>query len=68
MYKFEKDNYIGKQVRLYPNATYRKSAIIENVDDLGFTFRIIEANSQSRYKKGDVLFINHSNNLIMIFE
>lgn len=68
MYKFEKDNYVGKQVVLYPNDTYRKVAVIENVDDLGFTFKIVEADPRSGYRVGDILFINHSKSLSMIFE
>lgn len=32
--KYNKENYIGKEIQLYPGDTYKKCGFIENVDDL----------------------------------
>lgn len=60
--KYNKESYIGKEIQLYPGDTYKKYGIIENVDDLGWTIRITDAqdNYSSSYKTGDMVFISHS--------
>ncbi len=35
--KYNKDEYIGKEIQLYPGNTYKKWGIIKDVDDLGWT-------------------------------
>lgn len=35
--KYNKEDYNGRKIWLFPNDTYSKKGIIKNVDDLGFT-------------------------------
>lgn len=60
--KYNKEIYIGKEIQLYPGDSYKKCGIIENVDDLGWTIRITDAqdNYSSSYKIGDRVFVSHS--------
>ena len=44
--EYNKENYKGRRIRLYPNGTYMKKGIITNVDDLGFTVLITEADER----------------------
>lgn len=60
-----KNPMIGKKVRLYPSDTYRKIALIDNIDHLGFTFKILQS-EDSRFKVGSVYF--YSNAKPIIFE
>ena len=41
--EYNKENYIGRAIWLFPNDTYSKKGVIKNVDDLGFTILITEA-------------------------
>ena len=41
--EYNKENYEGRKIWLFPNDTYMKKGIIKNVDDLGFTILITEA-------------------------
>lgn len=69
--KYNKENYVGKEIQLYPSDTYKKWGIIENVDDLGWT--IIITNTQENYKYNnpyktcDRIFISHSKSFSFIF-
>lgn len=65
--EYNKDNYIGKKIWLFPNDTYSKKGVIKNVDDLGFTILITEAEERSRYAVGRTYFFSHSNNLTFLF-
>lgn len=60
--KYNKDEYIGKEVWLYPGDTYKKWGVIEGVDDLGWTIKItdMEEDYSYKYKIGDRIFISHS--------
>lgn len=60
--KYNKDEYIGKEVQLYPGDTYKKWGVIEGVDDLGWTIKITdtEEDYSYKYKIGDRIFISHS--------
>jgi hypothetical protein len=60
--KYNKDEYIGKEIQLYPGNTYKKWGIIKDVDDLGWTIKITdtEEDYNSQYKIGDTIFISHS--------
>ena len=59
--KYDKQNYIGKNIQLYPGDTVKKYGKILNVDDLGWTIEIINVNScNNTYTTGDVIFISHS--------
>ena len=45
---YDKTKYVGKKVRLYPGDTYYKYAIIEDVDALGWTFKITKSSERNR--------------------
>lgn len=65
--EYNKDNYKGRRIRLYPNDTYAQKGIITNVDDLGFTVLITEADEKSYYKVGCTYFINHASTFKFLF-
>lgn len=44
-----------------------KKGIIKNVDDLGFTILITEADKMSGYRVGGTYFYNHGKNLTFLF-
>ena len=69
MLMYDKLKFIGKRVRLYPGDTYSKYAIIENVDDLGWTFKITKSspNNGENWKVGQSYFISHSRAVIFEF-
>ena len=58
--KYNKENYVGKSIQLYPMGTYYKVGVIVDLDDLGWTINITNANERSCYKVNDVIFISHS--------
>jgi hypothetical protein len=67
--KYDKTKYVGKQVRLYPGDTYSKHAIITDVDDLGWTFKITKSSDRNgdNWKVGQSYFISHSHTVIFEF-
>lgn len=64
--KYDKSQYVGKEIRLYPGDTYSKWGIIENVDDLGWTIRITKSYAQN-WAEGKIVFISHSKEFIFNF-
>lgn len=60
---YDKQNYIGKNIQLYPGDTFKRYGKILNVDDLGWTIEITDTNSRI-YAIGDVIFISHSKSFI----
>lgn len=65
--EYNKENYEGRRIWLFPNDTYMKKGIIKDVDDLGFTILITEANERSSYVAGRAYFFNHATNLTFLF-
>ncbi len=65
--EYNKENYKGRRIRLFPNDTYMKKGIIKNVDDLGFTILITETDEMSGYRVGSTYFFNHATNLKFYF-
>ena len=65
--EYNKENYIGRKIWLFPNDTYSKKGVIKNVDDLGFTILITEALERSSYVAGRTYFLCHSNDLTFLF-
>ena len=65
--EYDKENYEGRRIWLFPNDTYSKKGVIKNVDDLGFTIFITEAEERSNYAVGKTYFFSHSNNLTFLF-
>lgn len=64
--KYNAENYVSKNIRLYPGDTDAKYGIIQNVDDLGWTIKITESKSK-HFVVGQEYFISHSKNLIFEF-
>ncbi len=61
--KYNKDEYIGKEVQLFIlGILIKKWGVIEGVDDLGWTIKItdMEEDYSYKYKIGDRIFISHS--------
>jgi hypothetical protein len=54
---------IGKEIRLYPSDTYKKIALINDINDLGFTFEILES-EDPKFKVGRIYFYNHAKPII----
>jgi len=65
--EYNKENYKGRRIILFPGDTYMKKGIIKDVDDLGFTVLITEANERSSYVAGRTYFLNHATNLTFLF-
>ena len=65
--EYNKENYIGRAIWLFPNDTYSKKGVIKNVDYLGFTILITEADENSCYAVGRTYFFNHANELKFFF-
>ena len=67
--KYDKSKYIGKRVRLYPGDTYYKYATIEDVDDLGWTFKITKSSERNgdNWKVGQSYFVNHAKSVVFEF-
>ena len=64
---YDKQNYIGKNIQLYPGTTVSKYGKILNVDDLGWTIEITDVNSCNDMYPitiGDVIFISHSKSFV----
>ena len=64
--KYNSENYVGKNIRLYPSDTDAKYGIIQNVDDLGWTIKITDSKSRN-YVVGKEYFISHSKSFIFEF-
>lgn len=58
--EYNKENYKGRRIRLFPSDTYMQKGIITNVDDLGFTVLITESDERSDYRVGRAYFLNHA--------
>jgi hypothetical protein len=67
--EYDKSKYIGKAVRLDPGDTYYKYAVITDLDDLGWTFKITKSSPSNgeNWKVGQSYFINHSRSVIFEF-
>jgi len=59
-------DFIGKEVRLYPNDTYGKNAKLLSFDEKsGYCFEITWANQRADEKEGDIVF--YSNSKVVVF-
>lgn len=65
---YSKNDYIGKVIQLYPGDYVSKWGEILNVDDLGWTIRIVKVSKENDpYNFNDVIFISHSQNFTFKF-
>ena len=59
-----KEKFVGKEVILFPNDTFKKRAIIVDVNEIGWTFKITWAqndwNGKPCEKVGSIHFYNHT--------
>ena len=56
--EYNKEKYVnGKKIRIYPNDTYKKDGYILDVDDLGFTYEVTDA---ERERDKGIYFVSHS--------
>jgi hypothetical protein len=60
MKKYTFDNLIGQEINLYPKDTYKKRAILMEVNQYGYLFEITFAEKNSGYNIGEIIFINHA--------
>lgn len=61
------ENLVGKEVNLFPNDTYQKKAILLEINDKGFLFKITTCDKDSGYKPSDIVFFNNSCKVQMKF-
>lgn len=54
------EELIGKEVRLFPGDTYYKYAILLEVSDKGYLFKITECQKGCNYAPSDIVFFSHS--------
>ena len=57
-------DFIGKEICLYPKDSYKKNAILLGVDEFGCTFQITTCEDGSGYVPDEIIFKNHSTNII----
>lgn len=70
MFQYEKSNYVGRKIQLYPGDSVSKLGVIEDVDDFGFTIKITDvskANFSHGWCKSETYFINHSSKITFKF-
>ena len=57
------EDFVGKEVQIYPGDGVSKWGIIEEISDKGFLFRITKVSRISNSEEievGEILFISHS--------
>lgn len=65
---YNKENYVGKEIQLYPGDYVSKWGTIVEVDDLGWTIKITKVSRMGDpYNVGDTIFISHSKNFTFKF-
>lgn len=70
--KYDATKYIGKSIQLYPGDTVSKYGKIVDLDDLGWTIKIMRVGNSRGYRdysfeEGETYFISHSKNLTFRF-
>ena len=55
--------FVGKEVHLYPQDSYKKRAILCEINKYGLLFKITYSEKGANYKVDDLVFINHSNKI-----
>jgi hypothetical protein len=67
--QYNKADYEGRNIQLYPGDTFYKYGTITKVDDLGWTVKITKSapNSNNHWKVGKSYFISHSTNFVFEF-
>ena len=60
--KFMNDEFLGKEVQIYPGDTYKKRGIVRDINPAGVVFEIT-ATEASNYTVGKLHFISWAANL-----
>jgi hypothetical protein len=55
-----KNFYIGKEIQLYPQDTYKKFGVVTLMDEAGFVVKITKAHEKSGYEVNKEYFFSHS--------
>lgn len=61
--KYMDDEFLGKEVQIYPGDTYSKKGIVRDINNAGVVFEITEADKHTQYTVGKLHFISWSANL-----
>ena len=56
------DEYIGKEIELYPGDSYKKWGILLDYSPVGILVKITRSVSHSEYLEGDIAFFAYSAN------
>ena len=59
--------FIGKEVHLYPHDSYKKRAILCEVNKYGMLFKITYAEKGADYQIDDLIFLNHAKVIVLSF-
>ena len=57
------ESFVGQEVQLFPGDTYDKYAKLLEINKYGYIFEITRC-AGYEYKVGDIVFFNHSCNVI----
>ena len=57
---YDQKSYVGKNILLFPIATFKSWGTITKVDDLGFTVKITKAHERATFQANTTAFIAHS--------
>lgn len=61
---FNKDEYLNRKCVIFPGDYYRKEGYIRNIDDLGYTYEVVECINPEYI---GVFFRNHTSNFEVQF-
>lgn len=61
--KYMKDEFLGKEVQIYPGDTYTKKGIVRDISDAGVVFEITQGDRSEGYIVGKLHFISWSGRL-----
>ena len=69
---YDAKKYVGKSIQLYPGDTVSKYGKIVDLDDLGWTIKIMRVGNSRGYhdhsfEEGETYFISHSKNFTFRF-
>jgi len=62
------EELIGKEINLFPRDTYYKFAILLEISDKGYLFKITDCHKDSGYKASEIVFFNNSCNVTFKFK
>ena len=58
-FKFLKEEFLGKEVIIYPGDSYKKTGIIKDINSAGVTFKITAySGNDNQYERNKLTFIS----------